>query len=81
MVKHAACAAASNSSGFVPDSELNRVPMEYSASRKAPLSVEILPLPSFKFPSHVISAFLSIVPPMVAYQRQFWLQVWCRLGK
>ena len=43
MVKQPACAAAINSSGFVPTPFSNRVPNEYAVSFRAPLSVEILP--------------------------------------
>ena len=46
--KQPACAAAINSSGFVPPPFSKRVLNEYCASLSPPLSVEMLPLPSFK---------------------------------
>src|ERR1019366_4311798 len=46
--KQPACAAAINSSGFVPTPFSKRVLNEYCASLSPPLSVEMLPLPSFK---------------------------------
>src|SRR5579862_9123787 len=60
IVKHPACAAASNSSGFVPTPFSNRVLNEYCVSFNVPLSVEIFPLPVFKSPCQTADAFLCI---------------------
>ena len=55
MLKHAACAAASNSSGLVPGSFENRVPNEYPALTR-PLSVVMVPLPWAMSPSQCTEA-------------------------
>jgi hypothetical protein len=54
--KQPACAAAINSSGLVPAPDSNRVQNEYWVSLSTPLSLEIVPLPSFKLPSHTADA-------------------------
>src|SRR6266498_864327 len=48
--KHAACAAAINSSGFVPGAFSNRVVKEYCVLFSAPPGAEIVPFPSFSPP-------------------------------
>src|SRR5882724_10927180 len=48
IVKQPACAAASSSSGLVPTPFSNRVLKEYCVCLSTPLSVEMVPLPSFK---------------------------------
>jgi hypothetical protein len=58
--KQPACAAASNSSGFVPTPFSNRVLNEYCVSRSAPLSVDTVPFPSFNPPFHSADPFLFI---------------------
>src|SRR6202048_4422648 len=50
MVKHPACAAAHNYSGFVPTPFSKRVLKEYWACFNTPLSVDMDPLPDFKSP-------------------------------
>src|SRR5580693_1643975 len=60
IVKHPACAAAINSSGFVPLPFSNRVEKEYCALESVPLSVEIFPLPSFKDPCQTAEALRTI---------------------
>src|SRR5208282_234238 len=56
MVKQPACAAASNSSGFVPTPFSKRVLKEYCVLFSVPLSVEMEPLPDFKSPCHTAEA-------------------------
>src|SRR3984957_21047569 len=58
--KHAACAAASNSSGFVPGPFSNREINEYCVSFSAPPGAEIVPFPSFSPPFHTALALRSI---------------------
>src|SRR4029077_186484 len=56
MVKQPACAAASSSSGLVPAPFSNRVLNEYCVCFRTPLSVEIVPLPSFNPPCQTADA-------------------------
>lgn len=63
IVKHPACAAARSSSGLVPAPFSNRVLNEYCVCFRTPLSVEMVPLPSFKPPFHTADAFLCIILP------------------
>src|SRR5271170_2043004 len=58
--KQPACAAAINSSGFVPTPFSKRVLNEYDVSFSTPLSVEMLPLPSFKPPRQTADALRFI---------------------
>src|SRR5205823_4361987 len=58
--KQPACAAAINSSGFVPLPSSNRVLNEYCVLLSTPLSVEIVPLPSFKPPCQTAEALRFI---------------------
>lgn len=58
--KQPACAAAINSSGFVPTPFSNLVANEYCVCFSTPLSVEIVPLPSFNPPVHTADAFRSM---------------------
>src|SRR5690348_11467083 len=50
MEKHPACAAAINSSGFVPGAFSNRVVNEYGVLFSTPPGAEIEPLPSLRPP-------------------------------
>src|SRR5580698_8660643 len=59
--KHAAFAAAINSSGFVPGPFSNREVNEYCVSFNTPPGAEIVPLPSFNPPFHTALALRSIV--------------------
>src|SRR6201997_1970126 len=61
--KHAACAAAINSSGFVPGPFSNREVNEYCVSFKTPPGAEIVPLPSFSPPFHTALALRSMLSP------------------
>src|ERR1700730_11878930 len=65
MVKQPACAAAINSSGFVPMPFSNRVENEYCAFERTLLSVEMVPLPSLSEPFQTAEAFRTIghIPP------------------
>src|SRR6266550_3485609 len=65
IVKQPACAAAINSSGFVPAPFSNRVENEYCVFERTPLSVEIVPLPSFNEPFQTAEALRTIffIPP------------------
>src|SRR5262249_6950515 len=65
MVKQPAWAAAISSSGFVPFPFSNRVENEYGVCAKTPLSVETVPLPPFRSPSHTAEPFRCIMPPYV----------------
>jgi hypothetical protein len=58
--KHAACAAAINSSGFVPGPFSNREVNEYGVSFSAPPGAEIVPFPSFSPPFHTALALRCI---------------------
>src|SRR5580692_6103123 len=60
MVKHPACAAANNSSGFVPTPFSKRVLKEYCVCFKVPLSVDRVPLPSLSPPVHTADALRSM---------------------
>src|SRR5215471_3625326 len=59
--KHAACAAAINSSGLVPGAFSNRVVNEYGVLDSTPLVADTIPLPSLRPPFHTALAFLCIV--------------------
>jgi hypothetical protein len=59
--KHAACAAAINSSGFVPGPFSNRDVNEYCVSFSTPPGAEIVPFPSFNLPFHIALALRSIL--------------------
>jgi hypothetical protein len=59
--KHAACAAAINSSGFVPGPFSNLEVNEYCVSFNAPPGAEIDPFPSFNPPVQTALALRSIV--------------------
>src|SRR5207237_5316317 len=67
MVKHPACAAANSSSGFVPMPFSNRVLKEYCVCLSTPLSVEIVPLPSFSPPCHTAEAFRCMILLLLFY--------------
>src|SRR5690606_37283935 len=56
MLKQPAWAAAISSSGLVPGPSSKRVLKPYWVSDKAPLWVEIFPLPSFKLPFQTADA-------------------------
>src|SRR3954452_7472401 len=60
MLKHPACAAAINSSGFVPGEFSNRVVNEYGVLFKTPLAVETVPLPCLRSPCQTADAVLFI---------------------
>src|ERR1700675_1469911 len=60
MVKQPACAAAINSSGFVPIPFSKRVENEYCALESTLLSVEIVPFPSFSEPFQTAEALRTI---------------------
>jgi hypothetical protein len=60
MEKHAACAAAINSSGFVPGVFSNRVVNEYGVFDRTPLVDETVPFPSFSPPFQTALAFRCI---------------------
>src|SRR5258708_36741017 len=60
IVKHPACAAAISSSGFVPAPFSKRVENEYCVFERTPLSVEIVPLPSFSDPFQTAEALRTI---------------------
>jgi hypothetical protein len=55
--KHAACAAAINSSGFVPGVFSNRVVNEYGVFESTPLVDETVPFPSLRPPFQTALAF------------------------
>src|SRR5215469_6734277 len=61
IVKQPACAAAINSSGFVPTPFSKRVLKLYCASLRTPLCVLMVPLPSFNPPRHTADALRSIM--------------------
>src|SRR5436190_17447396 len=61
MLKHAACAAAMSSSGFVPGPFSKRVVNEYCVSLSTPLAVEIVPLPCLRSPCQTADAVLFIM--------------------
>src|SRR5437868_10695983 len=60
MEKQPAWAAAINSSGLVPCPSSKRVLNEYCVSERTPLSVEMLPWPSFNPPFQTADAFRFI---------------------
>jgi hypothetical protein len=62
--KHPACAAAINSSGFVPLPSSKRVLNEYCVLDSTPLSVDTVPLPSLRPPFHTADPlrFISSFP-------------------
>src|SRR5690606_26763989 len=60
MLKHAACAAAISSSGFVPFSFSKRVANEKGVPLSTPLVVSISPSPPRRFPRHVPAPVRSI---------------------
>src|SRR5579883_1073936 len=66
MEKHPACAAASNSSGFVPIPFSNRVENEYCVSFKTPLALETVPFPSFRPPVQTALPFRIMIPPWIS---------------
>ena len=57
MEKHAAWAAAINSSGFVPGVFSNRVANEYGVLLSTPLAPDTAPFPSFKPPFQTALSF------------------------
>src|SRR5690242_11047895 len=61
IAKQPAWAAAISSSGFAPTPFSKRVPNEYCVSRRTPLSVERLPLPSFNPPCQTAVALRFII--------------------
>src|ERR1700758_3092080 len=71
--KQPACAAAINSSGFVPGAFSNRVVNEYGVLFNTPPGAEIVPLPSFNPPFHTALAFLCMILP----QNEFMESVCC----
>src|SRR5271154_874925 len=71
IVKQPACAAASNSSGFVPTPFSNRVLNEYCVCFSVPLSVEMDPLPVFRSPCQTALALRCIVSLLL--QSSFFL--------
>src|SRR5216683_134345 len=71
MVKQPACAAASNSSGLVPTPFSKRVLKEYCVCFSTPLSVEMVPFPSFKPPCQTADALRCMVSLLLA--RSFFL--------
>src|SRR5713226_4558586 len=67
IVKQPACAAASSSSGLVPTPFSNRVLKEYCVCLSTPLSVEMVPLPSFKPPCHTADALRCITSLLLRF--------------
>jgi hypothetical protein len=63
MEKHAACAAAISSSGFVPGAFSNRMVKEYGVLLSTPPGAEIDPFPSLSPPFHTALALRSIDSP------------------
>src|SRR6266481_5273034 len=59
--KHAACAAAISSSGFVPGASSNRVLKEYFVFERMPLADETVPCPSLRPPFHTALALRCMV--------------------
>src|SRR5260370_28941369 len=66
IVNQPACAAASNSSGLVPMPFSKRVLYEYCVCFSTPLSVEMLPFPSFKPPFQTADALRCIISLLLA---------------
>jgi len=58
--KQPACAAPTSSSGLVPSPFSKRVVNEYCVLSSTPLSVETMPLPSFRLPIHTALALRFI---------------------
>src|SRR5882672_522694 len=69
--KQPACAAAMSSSGFVPTPFSKRVLKEYCVSLSTPLSLEMVPLPSFKPPRQTADAFRFMFALCVRSEREF----------
>src|SRR6266568_4326072 len=69
IVKQPACAAASSSSGLVPTPFSNRVLKEYCVCLSTPLSVEMVPLPSFKPPCHTADALRCITSLLLRFSQ------------
>src|SRR6266704_6531932 len=69
IVKQPACAAASSSSGLVPTPFSNRVLKEYCVCFSTPLSVEMVPLPSFKPPCHTADALRCITSLLLRFSQ------------
>src|SRR2546423_11290841 len=65
MVKHPAWAAARSSSGLVPTPFSNLVLKEYCVCLRTPLSVEIIPFPSFKPPCQTADALRCMISLLV----------------
>src|SRR5437667_8376935 len=65
MVKHPAWAAARSSSGLVPTPFSNLVLKEYCVCLSTPLSVEMVPFPSFKPPCQIADALRCMVSLLV----------------
>ena len=63
MEKQPACAAAINSSGFVPTPFSKRVLKEYCVWLRVPLCVETVPLPSLKPPDQWAGLCVAFCPP------------------
>ena len=61
ILKHPACAAATNSSGLVPTPSAKRLLKEYCVLLSVVLCVVRLPLPSLPVPFHTAVAFLLII--------------------
>src|ERR1043165_4387020 len=69
--KQPAWAAAMSSSGFVPTPFSKRVLKDYCVSLSVPLSVEMVPLPSFKPPCQTADALRFIVGYRGWIEREF----------
>jgi hypothetical protein len=63
MEKHAACAAATSSSGLVPRSFSNRILNVYGTFESTPVPVDTVPRPSWSPPVHAALALRFIVSP------------------
>src|SRR5215467_8411061 len=66
IVKHPACAAASSSSGLVPIPFSKRVLKEYCVCLSTPLSVDIVPFPSFNPPCQTAEPFRCMTALLLA---------------
>jgi hypothetical protein len=66
MLKHAACAAAINSSGFVPFAFSNRVANVNGVLSSTPLGLSMVPFPLLRSPCHVPVAERRIAAIMVS---------------
>src|SRR6266545_5825125 len=69
MLKQAACAAASSSSGLLPVPSSKREVNVILASRSAPLSVEAAPLPLRRSPAHIALACRRISDIVASFRR------------